>query len=642
VDGIRLESALLALLAAGLRAAPCTRPLEDYQGYRVRQVLVTSPIGFFSAGSYGFSQIAESLPLRGGAPFNIEQYNLGPSRITAALRAGFGESAAVRIIAAAGSLENCDDGAGTMDVRYIVYSAIVPPLAGRSFEIRQEASERPATAGASLGSEGRLLVMPLFGFNQTRGEYGGFRVRAQALELNAAASADSFTGTVGWVQGPWRATAAYRDVAAGGGKLVQSTVSGGYFGTWKLFRYGASLVGGSEGAGFKALAGAAGNGGGGEWSASYGLELGSTLSGRDVDFAKHIVDLAYTASFVPMPRTLDARPRYIGTPHHPVTLEARLGGGVIQDFGAVPLAERFFGGNQKLPFIEGGPWDVRGQPYIRSIPENRLGWPGGTRFYALNLTLAKPVYARSLLPLELGTREFTESLDSAIRTARGELSDSYLAKDPLLQAAGATIPAIQDSLEAIKRELEPLPPGLAPAAVSSDLGRAARTVASIRDGRALTRMLAAKLLPRLEADLAGLEVTLTAADREAVAARIGELRRRLAAARQSISQRLAGPAFEAARKRADQRAAHDFSTVDQVLHTVLYELNIYSIAPVAIFDAARVWPAGTGTQYAAGTGVRLSLVNVNFTLGYAFNPRPGAGQAKGAMFLQLDVADLFH
>ncbi len=637
-----MASALLAVLSPGLRAAPCSRPLEDYEGYRVRQVLVTSPIGFFSAGAYGFGQIAESLPLRGGAAFDLAQYNLGPARIGAALRPEFGEPAVVRIVAAAGTVENCDDGARTMDVRYIVYSAIVPAVAGRSFEIRQETTERPATSGATLGSEGRLLAMPLFGYNQTRGEYGGFRVGAGALELSAAGSADSFNGTLGWIEGPWRVTAAYRDVPAGGAKLAQSTISGGYFGTWKLFRYGAALAGGSEGAGVKALAGASGQGGGGEWSASYGLELGSTLSGRVVDFSKHIVDLAYAASFLPLPRTPDARPRYIGSPHHPVTLEARLGGGIIQDFGGVPLAERFFGGNQKLPFLEGEPWDVRGQPYIRSVPENRLGGSGGTRFYAVNLTLARPVYAQPLLPRELATREFTDSLDSAVKTARGELGDSYLAKDPQWQAAAAAIPAIQDVLRDLKGELELLPAGLAPAGVASDLGRAARTAASIRSGRALLGVLAGRLLPKLEEDLVQLEAALRAAGRAPAAARIGELRGRLETGRDSLSRSLKGPALDAARKRADRRAAHDFLTVDQVLRTVLYELNIYSIAPVAIFDAARVWPAGTGVQYAAGAGVRLSLVNVNFTLGYALNPRPGTGQANGAMFLQLDAADLFH
>ncbi len=71
-------------------------------------------------------------------------------------------------------------------------------------------------------------------------------------------------------------------------------------------------------------------------------------------------------------------------------------------------------------------------------------------------------------------------------------------------------------------------------------------------------------------------------------------------------------------------------------------MNIYSIAPVAIFDVARVWPTNTTTRYALGGGVRLSLVNMNFTLGYAANPKRQSGEGPGALFVSLDVSDLFH
>ena len=389
-------------------------------------------------------------------------------------------------------------------------------------------------------------------------------------------------------------------------------------------------------ANLKLLAGASGQWGAGAWTGTYGFELGSTFSGQAVDFAKHVVDLGYTGSFVPLPRTLDDRPRFIGAPHHPLTVEARLGAGVIQPFGPLALSGCFFGGNQTLPFVEGGPWDVRGQAFIRSIPENRLGGLGGTRFYAFNLTLAKAVYARPLLPRELGTKEFVGNLDFAINTAKGALSDTYLAQDPAVVAAGSALPTIQDALDALKREVQSIPAATAP--VVSDLGRASRTVASIRNGSALAGTLAGTILPRLEDDLASLSKALDAQS----SARILALRDRLAEARRALAESLSGPVKDAARKRADQRAARDFSAAESVLRTVLYELNVYSVAPVAIFDAARVWPSGAGTQYAAGVGARLSLVNVNVTLGYAANPRRSPGQPVGAVFFQLDVSNLFH
>ncbi len=644
VDRLRNASALLFLCAQGLGAAPCTAPVSNYQGYRVGQVRLVSPVSFFSAATFGFDRLAESLALRRGEPFDIAKFNLGPSQIAAALRTGSGDAAALRIVAAAGSLENCDAESRTLDVRYTVYTTIVPPLGGQIFETRTEASDRPATAGAGVGSAGRLLAVPLVGFNQTRAGYGGLRLRSQALELTSAASGNSFTGAIAASEGHLRLTAAYRDVPAGDAKLIQSTLAAGYFGSFRLFRYGASLEGGQQqtaaGAApycdLKFVASASGQTGAGAWTAAYGLEIGSTFSGQGVDFAKHILDLGYTAAFVPLPRNLDDRPRFIGAPHHPLTLEARLGAGIIQPFGLVAPAERFFGGNQTLPFIEGGPWDVRGQAFIRSIPENRLGGPGANGFYALNLTLAKAVYARPLLPRELGTPEFVRNLDFAINTAKGTLSDTYLAQDPAVLAAGTALPAIQDALDALKRELESISSPSAP--VVSDLGRASRTVASIRNGSALTATLAGTILPRLEDDLSAWSKTLDAA----ASARILALRQRLSDARRAMADSVSGPAREAARKRADQRAARDFSAAESVLRTVLYELNVYSIAPVAIFDAARVWPSGAGTQYAAGGGARLSLVNVNVTIGYAANPRRGAGQSRGAVFFQLDVSNLFH
>jgi hypothetical protein len=75
---------------------------------------------------------------------------------------------------------------------------------------------------------------------------------------------------------------------------------------------------------------------------------------------------------------------------------------------------------------------------------------------------------------------------------------------------------------------------------------------------------------------------------------------------------------------------------------MLYQLNLYSVAPVAIFEAARVWPSGTGTRHALGGGVRFSLAVVNFTDGYAANPRRPPGEGSGAFFLKLDVTNLFH
>lgn len=65
-----------------------------------------------------------------------------------------------------------------------------------------------------------------------------------------------------------------------------------------------------------------------------------------------------------------------------------------------------------------------------------------------------------------------------------------------------------------------------------------------------------------------------------------------------------------------------------------------------MFDATRF---GTGRpfnlialKYGIGTGVRLSLVNLDFTAGYSVNPNKKSGEPPGAFFFRMDINDLFH
>jgi len=591
---MRNASLLAVLLVRGVSAAPCTEGPPHYRSYQVGRVLVTSPIGFSGAGSY--SRIAALLPLRPGTSFDPEAFQAGASLVAREIREGFAPLP-LHIVAVGGTLENCDDAARTLDVHYLVYSTVLPALFPRAIE-------------------------PLAGYDRTRGVYGGLRVHADSIRLDSAASNDNVTGTLSLVSGPWRLTAAYRDVLTSGEKLVQSTLSAGYFGSTKNFRYGASVEGGNDGIDAKFVAGWSS----GTWTASYGLEIGDA-------FAKQVADLGYKVTLSPRPRQAADRANYIGIAHRPLTVEARLGAGVILPFGAVPFSERFFGGNQKFAFLAGSPWDVRGQPFLRSVTDNRLGGSGGTRFYAWNLTVAKAVYGRPLVPRELGTAEFVENLDFAIKTAEGELSDAYLAKDPQVTSPAAALDQIAGALDALKTAADPLP-----AALASDLGRAARTVASMRQGAVLGSVLATSILPKVEADLTQLESTLGAD----AAGRVATLRLQLESGRQVIARGQSDPAYAAARKRADAAAARDFQPVEKILDTILYDLDIYSIAPVAIFDVARVWPSGAPAQAAVGGGLRLSVVNLDFTLGYALNPKPAPGLGRGAFFIQLDGADLFR
>ena len=82
----------------------------------------------------------------------------------------------------------------------------------------------------------------------------------------------------------------------------------------------------------------------------------------------------------------------------------------------------------------------------------------------------------------------------------------------------------------------------------------------------------------------------------------------------------------------------------EIIDTLQNETNRFSFSMVGIFDSGRVWPDPHGTRYAIGGGGRFSLINVNFTVGYAFNPQPRMelGQGRGALFFSLTYTNLFR
>ncbi|MDT5061558.1 MAG: hypothetical protein QOH63_2017 [Acidobacteriota bacterium] len=93
---------------------------------------------------------------------------------------------------------------------------------------------------------------------------------------------------------------------------------------------------------------------------------------------------------------------------------------------------------------------------------------------------------------------------------------------------------------------------------------------------------------------------------------------------------------------ARNRADEDMKVVEPVLDTFLKELNWITISPVAVFDAARVWPDKYGTRFGIGGGARITVVNFNVTVGYAFNPNPQPHEGHGALFFTMDITDLFR
>ena len=98
--------------------------------------------------------------------------------------------------------------------------------------------------------------------------------------------------------------------------------------------------------------------------------------------------------------------------------------------------------------------------------------------------------------------------------------------------------------------------------------------------------------------------------------------------------------------RAEAKAADDIEYPRNVLDTFFHELNLASIAPVFMFDAARLGSRAdqnaSGLRFGLDGGIRFSLVSLaHVTVAYVFNTDPMPWEDRGAFFASLEVSDLF-
>lgn len=122
----------------------------------------------------------------------------------------------------------------------------------------------------------------------------------------------------------------------------------------------------------------------------------------------------------------------------------------------------------------------------------------------------------------------------------------------------------------------------------------------------------------------------------------------LAADAELVARLLPGLAAEYARlptPELESRANRELAYTGRVLDVIFRELNTVALAPVLMLDAARIGPrgaAGGGFRYGVGGGLRLSVVTLDVTAGYALNPGRRPGEGRGAFVFSLDVTDLFR
>lgn len=722
---------LPAIAPAAAAQETCTHKKDNpafySQGnYKVRNVRLKSPIDFMHAISSALDAVRPQLP-QPGSVFTLEELTKGREAVRAAMKALEGDDPRrSRVLLVDGDIEKCDEQGSPpmLDVYYTVFTTNYDSYLSHTFEVKQDELARPAASAATTAVEtqkkGSLRVQPFVDYNRSRQLFGGGRLRLRApggvideaevsaggstagneqtFELSGSRSPE--TTAVNELQ--YRLGYRHTDLPASANRLREGIMQAQLFGATKplgpkgiILRYGASLEGGNQQTDLDAAAaaavGSAADSGYGSLktylgatlrtkkyslAGSYGLQLGTRGATADLDFVKHVGDVAFDAYWI-----LNRKP---GEFHSAVTLETRLSGGAIKTLGTLPLTQRFFGGNVARDFIDGDAWRIRGGPFIRSIPENRLdsgsvfGAVGGTGFYSANVTLGIPVWGKSLIPAEVAADEsFLPTVNAAVEIAQSVLVFSHLSETPVFGRILDGLKPVDSEMAEIETALATLPwtcPNDPPddrpeveeeTCLLKDKVHTIRLHLDLKDDTAranLLRQLDSTLKAGDEnpdcmdaescSDIMQVRVRLETASgllrpagQTQVADTFDRIRNLLATQQPPLVRDFNDfddPVKNPDKQKAIDLAAEDMAQFTPVLDSFLYELNAFAVSPVMVFDAARVWPDRNGTRFGVGGGVRLSVVNLNLTLGYSFNPSPKPREGRGALFFSMDVTDLFR
>jgi hypothetical protein len=500
----------------------------------------------------------------------------------------------------------------------------------------------------------------------------------------------------------WAGSFVYDDTPAGAARYresklnVRASSSSKAFGSaHSIFRYGAAIEGGRQDSttapssdvppnsnlgSLKLYTGLTGVSGTSGFTASAGFQVGSTFRTGSSVFEKYLGDLGYNHTFpVNRPKPLGDRDPFThvgltGGVHRSLFLETHFTAGLIQDAANAPLAERFFGGNVVQPFIPDDSWSIPSSAFIRSIPENRLGALsnsalGGSRFYSANATVAFTVWGKPILPKELVISEsaqqpaaagrpntaqqnagFPEVLNLPFNTAAIAIANTKQLDDPayIAEMKGVSAKADQMSQKStdLLNTLKQIPADLAgQKTVKKQISAVRSNLLSAREG---AKEVAAKPDAQVVAAITtgSVPALLTAVDQLAkvlsgssAAGLIPQLHM-LAVDIGDLSSQIGREANVPNDKYVDA-AWKELAPGHRALDVFMHDLNIYSISPVAMIDAARVWPTGEGVRYGIGPGLRLSILNLNVTFGYSVNPHRLPGEKPGAIYLKLDITNLF-
>jgi hypothetical protein len=767
---------LLVLLPSSVMGQGCTDDQGEFvfahKTYKVRKVRLESIIDFLHAISSQLNALKPDLPLQPDKEFDLDKSSQGRALIEKKLKEAENNAEPfTRLLIVRAGVENCDapDSAEPkLDVVYRVLTTNYNAYLSHTWELKQAEIRQPATTVATEQAKGFLTIRPFLSYNHSRRLSTGvqliLRTPGGVFDSLRVGGSGSTSGNLEDFELtgsrepklPALDTLEYRigykhsDLPAGGNRLRTGTFFAQMFGASSpmgdqgvILRYGATFEGGNQQTNLVGPATAAGSEAssgygalktylgvslrrnGYSLAASYGLQIGTRGATSKIDFIKHLANASFTSEWA-----LGEKTRACGEPHKPLTLEVEFAAGTIHSRGKVPVAQRFFGGNAEQDFISGDSWRIRSAPYIRSIPENRLnsettlgGLIGGSRFYSVNLTVARPFWGLPIIPKEMEA-DAAFNLDATKESERKLLKVTFIGTkvpaerfkpiiDALVDPNEQPEPAnnsvlvnmnrIRALLNGLPEEVPddpPLDPPCTPEDVDNDepctVYKKAKTnvltgfetINLMLDDEKETRTnLPGKLISLLQDRTTTVGVARTppcinrdasaisppsqsdaatcATDRDKCSAvnllrqdlaKLGEILPRFGQSTDAVQKAIKEirAALEAQQARlgprlltidiheAQEEADSIIKQIEPVLDAFQHKLNAYAVSPVGIFDAARLWPDKNRTRYGIGGGLRLSVVNLNVTLGYAVNPNPQPREGRGALFFKMDITDIFR
>jgi len=670
-------------------AGTCDHPPSFYSSahYKIAAIRTTSPFDYLHGVRQLMNDALGSTNLHVGDDFTAQSVIEGRRKIREQLnQAADAGNLPVKVNVVSAEIENChaDRQPHSLDVVYITFSTWTPFLLPRTFE--SQASQTDDPASASGVRKKKFQLVPQVGYNATAKVFGGGRTSlatgAGKFDAGVSASSEilavdgSFSGQHTWADGwirtaEWRTGFTYDDAPTGTNRLKRARLTAAVFAdsapissSSSIVRFGVLIGGGHDQSNlaadqlpsgspasspigeFKTYAGISGRAGRNSFKVSYGLQIGEADSGLHVDFAKHIADAAYSVRFLP-------------SPHKPLELDARLTGGWIQNLGAIPAAERFFGGNAEQEFLMGDSWRIRAAPFIRSIPQNRLNRLapdapiGGENFMSANITLGVTAWKHPLMPEEIRTNaDFRSLLGSELKSAQKTLESYWISKDKAVSDVLSGAPQASGAVRELRKNFDRVK-GSVPAALS---GRSDDCDFQIMLAEGFADILETEKNPSKR--FIAMKSLIAEGDDGSIDNLMGcinDLRTLFGAdvadAMISKFKGIQDPARAALSKldkaTAQQKAARDMAFINQTVNTVVDEMNFVSLSPIAIFDVARIGPqtsaAGGGFRYGVGGGVRFTLLDtIRFDAGYAVNPDPKPWEGRGAAFFSLEVVSLFR